>query len=389
MMWYHVFTKSLKEQIRDYWILLIVVLLAPFFILVYYLMLEGENPVYDVLLVNNDEGIRIGSRYTINLGDSLIVYLEGQAGQYEEIMLNYFHEDNRETAMDKLRDEKADVLLVIPSGFTRAVLSDQTPDDGPAVLELAGNITDMHYVIGAVWTEELFNQFIILSTGIKFPVQWTETQLGHSGERTDFELYVPGMLILAIIMMMFSASAAIVREPEIQTLKRLKLSRLSAFEFLTGVSLIQIIVAAISLFLALLTAIGLGYRVIPGTLWYLILVAFLTSLSVIAFSLIFAAFCRSIKDVAIIGTFPLLIFMFFTGAAMPLNGGKLFTLGNFEFNVNGILAPSHAINALNKVLVMGQEPARTIPDISALILLTVIYFAFGVWIFNKRHMRVV
>ena len=387
MMWYHVFIKSLREQIRDYWILLIVILLAPFFIFVYYLMIETENPNYDVLLVNRDEGIAILPGQRINLGDSLISYLENQAGQYEELFLHFYREDNREVAMDKLKDEKADVLLVIPPEFSKSVLSDPAAGRDPATLELAGNITDMHYIIGAVWTEELFNQFLILSTGMKLPVQWVETQLGHSGERTEFELYVPGMLILAIIMMMFSASAAIVREPEIQTLKRLKLSRLSALGFLTGVSLVQIIVAAISLLLALLTAVGLGYEIIPGTLWYLILVSFLTSLSVIAFSLIFAAFCRSIKDVAIIGTFPLLIFMFFTGAAMPLSGGTLFTIGSFEFNINGILAPSHAISALNKVLVMGHEPARAVSDIIALVILTIIYFLLGVWIYNRRHMR--
>ena len=152
---------------------------------------------------------------------------------------------------------------------------------------------------------------LVESSGYDLPVHFTETQLGRSGSRSEFELYVPGMLILAIIMMMFSASAAIVREPEAQTLRRLKISNLSGISFLSGVSLVQIIVAALSLVLALLTAMALGYQLIPGTTWFLILISFLTSLSVIAFSLIFAAFCRSIRDVAIIGTFPLLIFMFF------------------------------------------------------------------------------
>jgi ABC-2 type transport system permease protein len=245
----------------------------------------------------------------------------------------------------------------------------------------------MQYIIGAVLTEELFNSFLVEITGFEMPVKFTETKLGYSGERSVFELYVPGMLVLAIIMMMFSASAAIVREPEIQTLKRLKLSHLSALEFLTGISLVQIIVAAISLLLALFTAIELGYEIIPGTLWFLILIAFLTSLSIISFSLLFAAFCRSIKDVAIIATFPMLIFMFFTGAAMPVKGATLFTIGNFEFTMAGILSPTHSINALNKVLLLGLPPANTIPDITALVVLTIVYFILGVWAFNRRHMK--
>jgi len=40
MRWYFVFLKSIREQIRDYWILLLTISLAPFFVFMYYLMVE-------------------------------------------------------------------------------------------------------------------------------------------------------------------------------------------------------------------------------------------------------------------------------------------------------------------------------------------------------------
>jgi len=302
-------------------------------------------------------------------------------------MLSFSIEESRDEALAKLENRKADVLLVIPENFTAAILGDPTAQKQPALFELAGNITDMQYIVGAVWTQELFNQFLSVYSGYEMPVAWTETQLGYSGSRSDFELYVPGLLIHAIIMMMFSASAAFVREPETQTIKRLKMSNLSAISFLAGISIIQIIIAAVSVVLALLTSIALGYSIIPGTTWYLILVSVLTAVSVIAFSLLFAAFCRSVKDIAIIGTFPMLIFMFFTGAALPVGGRVLFSIGDFGFTLNGVLSPTHAITALNKVLVLGQDPGQTLPDIYALVVMTVIYFILGIWAFNRRHMR--
>jgi len=387
MKWYSVFIKSLKEQIRDYWILLIVILLAPFFIFVYYLMIESENPEYDIILVNSDKGIS-NLQPGINLGDSLITYLNKASIQNDDFVLRFHQENNRDQAISRLKNEKGDAALIIPENFTSSMIYGPLNNNEPSTFELIGNITNMQYIIGAVLTEELFNSFLVVVTGFEMPVKFVETKLGYSGERSTFELYVPGMLILAIIMMMFSASAAIVREPEIQTLKRLKLTNLSALEFLTGISLVQIIVAAISLFFALLTAMALGYKIIPGTLWFIILIAFLTSISIISFSLLFAAFCRTIKDVAIIATFPMLIFMFFTGAAMPVKGGTLFTIGSFEFTMAGILSPTHSINALNKVLVLGLSPSDTIPDIAALIIITIIYFTMGVWAFNRRHMKI-
>ena len=188
-------------------------------------------------------------------------------------------------------------------------------------------------------------------------------------------------------MIIFSASAAIVREPETRTLERLKISRLTSLEFLGGISLVQIFIAFVSLVFALLAALALGYTLIPGTLGILFLIAFLTSLSMISFSLIVAAMCRSIKDVAIIGTFPLFLLMFFTGAAFPVSGGRLFSVGDFDVMMNHILSPTWAVSALNKVLVIGLGGRDTIPEMLLIVVLTVFYFILGTWLFRLRHMK--
>ena len=178
-------------------------------------------------------------------------------------------------------------------------------------------------------------------------------------------------------------------KPEAKTLERLKISNLSALEFLGGISLIQVIIAIVSLLLTLWVAIIVGYTLLPGTFWFILLVAFLTSLSMITFSLIVAAICRSVKDVAIIGTFPLFILMFFTGAAFPISGGKLFSLAGNPFHFNDILSPTWAVDALNKVLVKGQEIREAIPDMAMILVLALVYFIIGVWAFKRRHMRAV
>jgi ABC-2 type transport system permease protein len=386
MRWYYVFLKSIREQIRDYWILLLTISLAPFFVFMYYLMVETERPEFDIVLVNQDEGTFFMGQ-PINLGDSLIHYMKLVSMEPETSMLHYVAQDERPAGMHLLQEGEADAMVVIPRQLTLSLLSPEFDDPTGNVLELVGDVTDVQYIIGAVWSEELINQFIREASGISLPIGWKETTIGYSGQRTEFELYVPGMMILAVIMMIFSASAAIVREPEAKTLERLKISNLSAVEFLGGISLIQVIIAILSLLLTMMVALFLGYSLLPGTFWFIMLVAFLTSLSMIAFSLIIAAICRSIKDVAIIGTFPLFILMFFTGAAFPLSGGKLFTIAGFTFHINDILSPTWAVDALNKVLIKGQEIRQTMPDLAMILILTVVYCIIGVWAFRRRHMR--
>lgn len=386
MRWYHVFIKGVKEQIRDYWILIMIVVMAPIFIVLYFLMEESDDPSYDIILVNNDRGT-IHQGQPVNLGDSLQFYGKMASGISGISVLQPATGLTREDAIDWLRNRKADVLVVIPEDLSASVFRSNGTSRSVAQIELVGDVTQMEYIVGAIWSEELINQFILGAAGIRLPISWKETTLGHSGHRSTFEIYVPGLLILSIIMIIFSASAAIVREPETRTLERLKISRLTSLEFLGGISLVQLIISALSLGLALLTAIALGYELIPGTLGFILLISLLTALSMVSFSLIVAAMCRSIKEVAIIGTFPLFLLMFFTGAAFPVGGGKLFAIGNYEVMLNDILSPKFAVEALNKVLIRGLKPADAIPEMIALLVLTLLYLVLGNWAFRKRHMR--
>ena len=386
MKWYFVFVKSLREQFRDYWILILTLVFAPCFVIMYYLMSETETHEYDIVFLNRDKTVLFFNQ-PLNLGDTLIHYLQAYAEDEEDNLLQFGEVDNRDGGLEMLRSGSADVLVVLPGDLTPGLINPEYPDTGETMLELVGDITDMDYIVGAIWTEELINHFILEATGISLPVGWKETTLGHSGQRTEFELYVPGLMIFSIIMMMFTASASIVREPEAGTLERLKISKLSALQYLTGISLIQVIVGIFSLLLTIFVAIGLGYEVIPGTFWFIMWIGFLTSLSMISFSLIVAAMCRSIKDVAIIGTFPLMILMFFSGAFFPLRGGKLFTVNDFTMHLNDLLSPTWAVDALNKVLIKGLEIRNTLPEMLAIFILTLIYFLIGVWAFQRRHMR--
>jgi ABC-2 type transport system permease protein len=352
MRWLDVFIKGVKEQVREFWILIMIVVMAPLFIAIYFLMAETEDPEYDVILVNLDLGTRYQGK-AFNLGDSIIGHARLLSAVPEMSMLKFSTVGGREQAMERLRNKQADVLVVLPEDFSLSVMGPPGPpgsSSGPARLEMVGDVTRMEYIVGAVWSEELINQYVLRAADIRMPVSWTETTLGFSGERTYFELYVPGLLILSIIMIIFSASAAIVREPEIRTLERLKISRLTALEFLGGISLVQILLAFLSMLLALLTAIALGYTVLPGTLGFILL-------------------------------------MFFTGAAFPISGGELFTLGEYTVKLNHLLSPTFAVEAMNKVLIRGLSIKETLPDMAAILLLTLFYFATGTWAFRRRHMR--
>jgi ABC-type Na+ efflux pump permease subunit len=240
-----VFAKGIREQAREFWILLTILVMAPLFIAIYFLMEETGEEGYTIVIVNQDLGT-VWSGQEVRLGDS-IVQLGTAEPQESQVRLICIIQQERAGAINRLQEGSADAALVIPPGFSEGVLGKTTEQRGFSELELIGDVTRMGYLIAAVWTEELVTSYVHEVAGITPLVSWTETTLGYSGERSGFELYVPGLLILSIIMIIFSAAAAIVRESEAGTLERLKLSGLTSLQFLAGTSLVQIIIAALSL----------------------------------------------------------------------------------------------------------------------------------------------
>jgi hypothetical protein len=152
--------------------------------------------------------------------------------------------------------------------------------------------------------------------------------------------------------------------------------------------LTQSLVGIASVLLTLVTALLLGFRY-EGSLLILIFIAALTSLSIIAFSLIIAAVTKSATEVLVVGNFPMFLFMFFTGAAFPMKSNALFTICGYPINFQGLMTPTHAISALNKTLVMNMSIGSILPEIISIIILTVIYFLIGAFIFQRRHLRLV
>jgi ABC-2 type transport system permease protein len=383
-----IIARSLREQLRSYWILLLSLSMGPFFILVYFLIMESSKPQYDMLVVNNDTGITIDGK-TINHGDELTEFLKKSFPGQIPSAFKVIEVSRRGQSEELLRNRDADALIIIDKLFSQS-LEKQKAGDSSATsqIEFIGDLTSTNYLISAVWANEIINEFAFNTTNSKRVIHVNETALGSSGSIDDFDMIVPGILILSLIMLMFTASIAFVSEVENKTIMRLKLSKISTFEYLSGISIVQLIVGIISLLLTLLTAIMLGFNY-TGSITILILIASLTSLSIISFSLIIAAATRSAAEVLVVGNFPMFLFMFFTGAAFPLKSNALFTVADYPISIMGLMTPTHAISALNKTLVMNMDFKSIAPEIISIVLLTIVYFAIGAIIFKRRHLKLI
>jgi ABC-2 type transport system permease protein len=376
------------ETFRDWKMLSLILTFAPFFVLLMYAYLGHSTPVYQIAVVNQDRGGTTEGGAVEELGDQLVEMLRGVQSPEGDSVLRVRLVDAGEVE-GLLESRRVDVAITVPEGFSQAVL---TAREGgttlPVLVRSRGDPANPDYIMAAVWADMTVMAFVEIASGLRSPALLAPETVSGTASLTEFELYVPGLLALALMMLMFTAAGALIREKDKGTLIRLRMSNLTVFEWLAAVSVTQIIVGILALALTYLTAMAVGYEA-NGSLMILFLVGALTSLSIMAFSVLVAAFLRTVFDLVTVGCFPFFILMFFSGGMFPLPGIALFHWGDRAIQVNEVLPTTHAISAMNRVLSYDAGVGDIAYEVAAVLVLTAAFFAVGTWIFNRRHMPAV
>jgi ABC-2 type transport system permease protein len=373
-----IFWKSLKEQIRDWKTLSISLIIGPFFVLLYWLIIPSGSTAYGVMVINHDLGPS---------GAEVIELLEQLAYPSGDPLLDVEHVHDRDQAEQYLQDRDSEVLLIIPESFSDTLDAALLGQPEISVdVTFVGDLTNPYYAVGAVMAGSVLDEYVQAYTESVRPIGIEEIALGASAGRSEFDLYVPGMLIISIVMLVFIAAMSITYEVEAGTIRRLQLTRMTTWHFLTGISLSVILLGVIALLLTLLVAWSLGFES-QGSLWVVLFIGAITVIPVVGVGLLVAAYSKTVSQAFIIANFPLLFFMFFTGAIYPIPRVELFRIGTTIVSLYDVLPPTHAIIALNKILTLGAGFKDVVYEMGSLILLSLFYYAIGIWIFRRRQMR--
>ena len=76
-----------------------------------------------------------------------------------------------------------------------------------------------------------------------------------------------------------------------------------------------------------------------------------------------------------------------SGAMFPMPPAPLFTLGDRVIQVYDLLPPTHAAEAMRRVLVLGQGIGSIGYQLIALTVLSVILLGVGVWLYQRLQMK--
>jgi ABC-2 type transport system permease protein len=360
---------------------------APFFVFLYWLWTQGGSTAYTIVTLNHDRGALMASGEPLAAGEQAIHAI--QSVQYADgaPLLKTRPAADRAEAEKLLRERSGVAFIEFPENFSQAIaaLSDGNRDVSTQII-FGGDLTNVYYTVGSVLALTAVDDYVGQASGQQPLVGYGEQPLGASAARSEFETYVPGVLIFAVIMLIFLAAMTAAGEVERGTLRRLKITPMTSFDLLGGITLAITMVGTLSVMLTFLTAVALGFRS-QGPVWAAVLIGAVTSLSVIGMGMITACFAKTVSQAFVVANFPLGLLMFFSGVIMPIPKVTLFTLGGQAVGLYDILPPTHAVAALNKILTLGAGLGDVTYELTALVILSLVYLAIGMGLFQHYHLN--
>jgi len=382
-----VFRVSLRQQLRSPWDLLLVLIFAPAFIIAYWSFMGGGSTYYPVLVINQDQGPCPVGDSTKSCAEQAMAAMKLVTYQSGDPLLRITSITDRSLAEQKLRDRDAAALVIFPPDFSASILAARQGDQpAGSPVTFVGDRTNPYYSVATIASSAAIEGYLQWVVPQPRPIDFTEEALGGSGSRSEFETYVPGLLIAAATLMMFSIAIAVTHQLEAGVHRRLQITRMSALDFMGGISLLYVLITVISVLLSFWTAQMLGFRS-QGPLWVAILICAITSFSVIGVGLLTACFSGTSARAAILVNFPLVLLLFFSGSVFPPIKLTLFTLAGHTFRIFDFLPHTHAVVALNKVLSLGYGLGDVAFELVAMTVLSIAYFAAGVWLFRRRYLQ--
>jgi ABC-2 type transport system permease protein len=378
--------KTFLENVREWKILILALTFAPFFVYLMYAYFEGTAPAYRLLVINRDSRAA-GQQPPGDFAGGLIQAWRAASHPDGRPVFTMTEVSDQQEAEARLQSRDADLLVVIPSGFSESVADyrDRKTTNAARLTNQADE-GNLRASMAMAMSDFIAFGYVALVTNTSSPLELDIRRVGSGRVLGEFDLYVPALLMLAVIMVMFTAAASLIKEVDKGTMSRLLLSRLSTAELLAAVSINQVLIGVAALALSLGAAMSVGYRT-GGSLLAVLVVGSVATLGVIAISVLVSAFLGSIYELLTVGCFPFFILMFFSEAMMPLPKATIAHLAGHVVYANDVLPTSLGVRAFGRILNHGAGLADVWFELGGMLVLTAIYYVVGAVLFARRHCR--
>jgi ABC-2 type transport system permease protein len=358
--------KTLLETLREPVLLILLLGLPAFFMLICYVG-YGTAPkaaTYKVLIYTS----------TSKADDLLekiaaVTYADGRPN------FDLVEIDSLADAEKELIDRKAAALLSLTEGA-----------DGQVKYVIRGDALYMNYIKAGAQLEAVVIPWLEAQQDKPQYFAFSMKTLDRPRPVSEFEAYVPGMMVFAILLIIPQTAMLIGRERRRGTLRRLDLSLLKPAELLGGICLAQIVVAVFQIVLMFASALLLGFHN-QGSFLLALLIGIFLAFGSVGLGLLLGCFMKNDTDALNTGSMFSMLQVFMSGAFFMMPSPKLFTLFDYQIGVYDFIPATDGMLALQQVLSGGAGLREVWFRTLATLLLSLLIFLVGVLVFSRLNKK--
>lgn len=359
--------KYIREILREPQFLLLTILVPAAMMLVMAFG-YGQNPrlvTYNVLLADRAQGLAREDIFALENAK----YTDGRP------IFNVFSVDDLNTADEKLRNKEAAMLVI----FTRDTA-------GALAREVKGDGTSLAFINSSSYLEVVLNPVQEKRERLHPIVDMRVENLSINMPQTDFDAFAPGVMIMAILLIIPQTATLIGRELRTGTATLLQLSPLSTTEWFAGISLAQMGTAVVQVVLMLLMAVFLGFQT-QGSFALAFVICLILSFSSIGLGLLTACIIHNDSEGVNTGSMFSMLQVFLSGAFFPFTIPAWLTINGHQLGLFDMIPATQAMMILRQSLVSGAGLVDVSFRMGLMIGLSVLYFMLGIVVFNRRISR--
>jgi ABC-2 type transport system permease protein len=311
-------------------------------------------------------------------GDAAVEYLRSLTYTDGRPVFQFEPAAGRAPADQALRDRTAAALLMFDPGA----------DGLPFTYTIRGDALSADFLGASAILESRLSGYQLDLIGVRLPVGAAEEPVASVGyrTRTDFTVYAPGLLVFAILLLVPQTALLLGREMRTGTIRRMRLSGVSSAEWLGGIGIAQLAMAAVQILLFMfgLILFGLDYSraILP-----ILASSFLTAVSAVGAGLIVGCFVQNDSQAVNLGATVTMLQVFISGSFFPVPTPALFRLFGHEIGWNDFLPATNAMTALQQSVLYGADFAQIGFRLAAAAVLSAFCFILGVGLYQWKVMR--
>ena len=350
--------KYTQEIIREWQLILLVLLLPVVFLLITYFAYPGNIiHTYDIYI----QGTQQNSPITDQLADELQSIKHANGLNVYEVHQDFLSE--------------AEITTLVEDGeFALAILVDESTS--PITIDVLGDpLSNAYYQAVNSLKFEDSNQVNIIAPVIK--------PLYKSGPISYFDQYAPGMIVFAIMLLTLQTALLITREIKTGSIQRYKLSGIGSTPIVLGIALAQFTIVVLQILVISILSLLMGFQIngsIPLGILNIIILAF----AAIGQGIIVGCFLENESQAATIGAIVPMVQVFVSGAFFEMPAIRLFSIGSHTFNLFDIFPATESMQLFGLTLSYNAPMKALIYPFVLLISLTILTYIIAFRIFQNR-----